>query len=43
MGKKPKKKKSGNRKHGRNKRPVNANMSKYVRGVIAFEQYRKGQ
>lgn len=32
-----------NRKYGRNKRPVDAKMSAYVRGKISFEEYNKGR
>jgi len=39
--KKKEKAKSGNKKHGRNKRPVNSAMSAYVRGKISFESYLK--
>jgi len=35
------KKKSGAKKYGRNKRPVNSAMSAYVRGKISFESYQK--
>jgi hypothetical protein len=38
---KPQKKKSGSRKHGRNKRPVDLPTSLYVRGKITFEKYLK--
>lgn len=37
-------KKSGSsRKIGRNKRPVNQNLSNYVKGKITFAQYEKGR
>ena len=31
----------GDRKHGRNKRPIDQATSAYVRGRITFEQYAK--
>jgi hypothetical protein len=39
--KKTQKKKGGEKKYGRNKRPVNSAMSAYVRGKITFESYQK--
>jgi len=39
--KKSEKKRSGNKKHGRNKRLVDQAMSAYVRGKISFETYQK--
>jgi hypothetical protein len=39
--KKSEKKKGGNKKYGRNKRPVDPAMSAYIRGVITFEAYEK--
>ena len=38
---KTQKKKGGDKKHGRNRLGVDAATSKYVRGKITFEQYRK--
>lgn len=35
------KKKGGDKKHGRNKRPKDQALSSYVRGNITFEQYKK--
>jgi len=35
------KKSGGDKKHGRNKRPVDVATSRYVRGLITFEQYKK--
>ena len=32
---------NGAKKYGRNRRPVNAAMSAYVRGKISFESYQK--
>lgn len=46
MSNKKSQKGKGSKKHGRNrsnKRPVNQNMSLYVRGKITFEQYQKNQ
>jgi hypothetical protein len=37
--KKTQKKKGGEKKYGRNKRPVNQAMSAYVRGKITFLNY----
>jgi hypothetical protein len=39
--KKTQKRKGGEKKYGRNKRPVNSAMSAYVRGKISFESYQK--
>jgi hypothetical protein len=39
--KKTQKKKGGEKKYGRNKRPVNSAMSAYVRGKISFDGYQK--
>jgi hypothetical protein len=39
--KKTQKKRGGEKKYGRNKRPVNSAMSAYVRGKITFESYQK--
>jgi hypothetical protein len=41
MPKKKDGKGKGTKKYGRNKRPVNAAMSAYVRGKISFESYQK--
>jgi len=38
---KKEKAKSGNKKHGRNRRPVDKNMSYFVKGVIDFSTYEK--
>jgi hypothetical protein len=37
--KKTQKRKGGEKKYGRNKKPVNSAMSAYVRGKISFENY----
>jgi len=38
-----KQKGGSSRKVGRNKRPVNKNLSNYVKGIITFARYEKGQ
>jgi len=39
--KKTQKKKGGEKKYGRNKRPANAFLSAYVRGKISFDEYKR--
>jgi hypothetical protein len=39
--KKTQKKKGGEKKYGRNKRPVNQAMSSFVRGKISLDSYQK--